>query len=141
MNVKTFLGWGLLGALLRLGAATDAAAQEGDLSSCVESASGRSASVEPARDATHDDAGAAGAANSPDSAKATGDDERSNDDRPQTPAELQRRLGLTPDQAVRLASALALGEAPADTELIVEPNGQEVWREMHPYAVLGGLAN
>src|SRR5205085_1132567 len=40
------------------------------------------------------------------------------------------------------APSVAMPEdAPEDTELIVEPNGQEVWREMHPYAVLGGLGN
>jgi len=46
----------------------------------------------------------------------------------------------TEDDARALAQRLR-DEAPADTELIVEPNGQEVWREMHPYTVLGGLAN
>ncbi len=46
----------------------------------------------------------------------------------------------TEDDARALAQRLR-EEAPADTELIVEPNGQEVWREMHPYTVLGGLAN
>ena len=46
----------------------------------------------------------------------------------------------TEDDARALAQRLR-DESPADTELIVEPNGQEVWREMHPYTVLGGLAN
>ena len=46
----------------------------------------------------------------------------------------------TEDDARALAQRLR-DEAPADAELIVEPNGQEVWREMHPYTVLGGLAN
>jgi hypothetical protein len=46
----------------------------------------------------------------------------------------------TEDDARALARRLR-EEAPADAELIVEPNGQEVWREMHPYTVLGGLAN
>ena len=46
----------------------------------------------------------------------------------------------TEDDARALAQRLR-DEAPPDTELIVEPNGQEVWREMHPYTVLGGLAN
>jgi hypothetical protein len=46
----------------------------------------------------------------------------------------------TEDDARALAQRLR-DEAPDDTELIVEPNGQEVWREMHPYTVLGGLAN
>jgi hypothetical protein len=46
----------------------------------------------------------------------------------------------TEDDARALAQRLR-AEAPQNTELIVEPNGQEVWREMHPYTVLGGLAN
>jgi len=46
----------------------------------------------------------------------------------------------TEDDARALAQRLR-EEAPAETELIVEPNGQEVWREMHPYTVLGGLGN
>jgi hypothetical protein len=46
----------------------------------------------------------------------------------------------TEDDARALAQRLR-DEAPAETELIVEPNGQEVWREMHPYTVLGGLGN
>ena len=46
----------------------------------------------------------------------------------------------TEDDARALARRLR-EESPADTELIVEANGQEVWREMHPYTFLGGLAN
>src|SRR5258708_40239894 len=95
VNVKIFLGWGLLGALLRLGAATDAAAQERDLSSCVESAPGTSASAEPARDATHDDAGAAGT-DGADSARAAGGDERSDGAPPPAPAGPQPRPGPPP---------------------------------------------
>jgi hypothetical protein len=102
VNAKMSLGWGLLGALAWLGAAPDAVGQEGDVSSCVQSASGSAASAEPA-------GGGDGAA------KASEEDERS-DGRPLTAEELQRRLGLTLEQATRLASALALGEAPTDIE-------------------------
>src|SRR5258708_21690077 len=95
VNVKIFLGWGLLGALVRLGAAMDAAAQERDLSSCVESAPGTSASAEPACDATHDDAGAPGTDGAA-SARAAGGDERLDDARPQTPAWLHPRPAPPP---------------------------------------------
>lgn len=46
----------------------------------------------------------------------------------------------TEDDARALAQRLR-NEAPDGTELLVEVNGQDVWRQLHPYAVLGGLAN
>jgi hypothetical protein len=45
----------------------------------------------------------------------------------------------TEDDARALAERLR-AEAPADTRFEVEANGQEVWREMHPLTVFGGIA-
>jgi hypothetical protein len=44
------------------------------------------------------------------------------------------------DDADALAKRLR-GEAPAGSEIHAQLNGLEIWRTLHPYAYLGGLAN